>query len=170
VKVEIVPGKPSRSQRDVLSMAVYAAYEAGWKGNLREKTAPTVARWATKPTRISLRSKNLIEAAGSPRGGLGLTKFGIEAGETAFAADRGESAEQCAQKRREAVQESKQREKDRLDRAKHLFRGFYLTRQASYGGKSKAGRSVVAHLNRGPSIHMSLDDLLALGEQIEALR
>ena len=171
-KTEFVPGKPSTAQADYLADAVGRAYQAGWKGSLRERTAPMIARWASRPTRVSLRAKGLLEMTDGARarGSLLLTKHGVEAGEAAYEETRGGTAKEGADKAIRLRQEREQAEQDRKDRIKHLFRGLYLKRQAGYGAKSKKGRSVAAHVEHSSSIQMHVEDLLELGEGIEKLR
>jgi hypothetical protein len=170
-RTEYVPGRPSPSQADLLGEAVLTAYKAGWKGSIREKKAPRLPRWATRPTTSSLRSKGLVQERreGEYPVEKRLTKYGIAAGEENYKSRFGISAKEQADRAAKAKQEAAQKEQDRKERIKHLFRGLHVSRKV-YGKSGKKARSVVAHLENSSSIHLNSDDLLTLGEEIEKLR
>lgn len=173
MKTEFVPGKPSPAQADLLAHAVFPAYkELGWRGSMSENASPLMPRWSTKPTRVSLRAKGLLEATGCARGDLRLTRAGVRAGEFAYQVKNGHSAKKGAAVVRREREEIKRKIQDRVDCACHLFRGLSLHRGAGFGKATKSTRRVTAHIKRanGAEIRLNLDDLLELGEQIEKMR
>jgi hypothetical protein len=173
-RTEYVPGKPTRSQSDLLGEAVLMAYKAGWKGSIREKVSPRLPGWATMPTTNSLRSKGLVEprAEGEYPVEKRLTKYGIAAGEENYKLRFGLSAKEQADRAAKEKQKIAQDAQDRKDKVKHLFRGMHISRGAGFNAKKKGkrGRSIAAHIDRSSSIQMNIDDLIVLGEQIEKLR
>lgn len=171
MKTEFVLGKPTTAQADYLADAVGWAYRAGWKGSMREKARPRLARWVARPSRAAMRSKGLVEFTDETGRFCYLTMHGVAAGETAYKAKHGESAQARAELGMKKEQEAAQARQDRKDKIAHLFRGLYLHRESGFRKKGgKKYRSVAAHLESSSSIQMNEEDLLALGEGIEKLR
>jgi hypothetical protein len=161
--------KVTDTQAQCLADSVRIAYRAGWRGNLRSKTAPQLA-WGARPTAKALLAKGLV----SLRDGYSLrraklTKLGVAVGEAEFKERYGVTSKEQADADAKAKQKEDQERQDRIDRVKHLFRGLSLASTAGYHGKKK---TMAAHIDYqgGGSIRMDLDDLLVLGEQIEKLR
>lgn len=168
-RTEFVPGKPSPAQADLMCQALVDAYAAGWKGRFRENTAPRIARWVPRPTKVSMRSKGLLEMVGSKRDAHLLTKEAIVVVEQLYKERTGQWAELVAEERRQRKQKEDQARQDRVDRAKHLFRGLSIKR-GFRGASTKRSRMMVTHIDHGGEVRLRLEDLLELGEQIEKLR
>jgi len=168
-KTEFVAGKPTPTQADALLAAIASAYDAGWKGSLRERMAPRVERWTTRPTMMSMRSKGLVELVGGRREANLLTKAGVAVAEKLHRERIGVSAEDAAEGRRERKREKDQALQDRVDHAKHLWRGLSLHR-GFRGGKNARAKKMATHIDKGYEVRLNLEDLLKLGEQIEKLR
>lgn len=164
--------RPTPSQAQLLAEGVAIAYRAGWKGSMRENARPSLPKWAPQPTRLSLRGKGLLEPVDheqSYRHLLKMTKAGVEAGQDAYVEKHGVTAQMAVEKQQEENRKREQDAQDRVDKAKHYFRGFKLSR-ARFGDKSKNAKLVTGHIQASGRLDLPLDDLLVLGEQIEKLR
>lgn len=180
------PAEATPNQAYALSLAVYAAYRAGWNGDIRKRsTRPSLRpgqRWfkergggqmmpgpnyskagylITHQTFQALVSKRFVDGANGR-----LTMEGIVVAEEKFEDLHGRTAEQAANAHMLEAQEKEQQIQDKIARAKHLFRGFKISR--SFSGSKKIADQITR--NGLPPNLFFLDDLITFGEEIEKLR
>jgi hypothetical protein len=179
--------RASPNQAYALSLAVYGAYRAGWNGDVRKRSTRPYLKPSERFFRdrsdsgammrgprvrgggflISPQTFQSLVAKGLVDGGTGkLTKKGILAGEERYEKDHGRTAEQGADAHMLEDQAKEQAVQDKIARAKHLFRGFKVTRKVD--GSKKVSDAIAR--NGLPNNYFWLDDLIAVGEEIEKLR
>lgn len=178
---------PSPNQGYALSLAVYRAYRSGWNGDFRRRSTRPFLKPSERFVREQSGSGAMVRgsrhqgggflvtpqtfqslvAKGLVQGGTGaLTKEGIIAGEERYEKDNGRTANQGSDAHMLEAQAKEQAIQDKIDRAKHLFRGFTVTRKV--GGSKKVSDSIGR--NGLPNNFFWLDDLISVGEEIEKLR
>lgn len=169
------PNAPTLTQESVLANAVYSAYKKGWNGKLGSEHSPMLAAGGfgyvgvPRGTREAAYRRDLVDRVlKSPQSvsyDWPLTETGVKVGDAYYEKKHGRTAKMAA---RELVNQENDRRKthrDRKKRAKHLFRGLSRER-TSRGGK----RSMASAIDESGEVRLNLDDLLALGEDIEKLR
>lgn len=161
---------PTITMKFALADAVYAAYKRGWNGEMRQRSKRPSARLTfgrrRRPYTVggqtwdALLARDLIKPDGT------LTAEGVKVGEEEFTRrNDGRSANRAAEEERGKEQQEAQALQDKVNRAKHLFRGLKVT---SGDGR---GRNVSDRIStNGYSGNLWIDDLLSIGEGIEKLR
>lgn len=174
VKPPADPNAPTPTQAAVLAEAVFDAFRRGWNGKLGTDHSPLLGTGDWRRTGVPLGTRKaaerkglvLIEQPGAPGGGRiwRLSESGVKAGIASYQERYDMHPRTRARELAETERDRQRKAAARVKEAQHLWRGLRLS------SATKGSRSVSKAITGMGRLELTVDDMIAIGKDIEKLR